>query len=54
MCAPGLLQGDKRREEIYAACQHSFPGGARLPEAVLEAASVGAIEASDLSPVRFT
>jgi hypothetical protein len=52
--APGSLQGDTRRQQIYAACRHSFPGGARLPERVLEPASVGAIEARDFSPVRFT
>jgi hypothetical protein len=52
MGAPGSLQGDTRRQQIYAACRHSFPGGARLPETVLGPASVGAIEARDFFPVR--
>jgi hypothetical protein len=47
MGAPGSPQGDSRRQQIYAACRHSFPGGARLPETVLEPASVGAIDARD-------
>jgi hypothetical protein len=30
MGAPGSLQGDTRRQQIYAACRHSFPGGGAI------------------------